>query len=191
MDWKVLASKRVLDNPWLRVRADDCEMPDGTRIHDYFVLEYADWCNVLALTSAQEVVLVKQYRHGLGLVSLELPGGMVDVPASAGVSAQEAARVAVKRELLEETGYGGGTFTHLASLSPNPATQNNLIHSFLALDVSLTGVQHLDSSEDIEVVLKPLPELIALALRGELMQTMQMSTLLLALGQLGRIDTGG
>lgn len=184
MAWKVLGTKRLFDNPWLTVRQDDVGLPNGQRIEDYFVLEYPDWCHVLALTPDNDVVLVKQYRHPLEEDSLELPGGVVDETGDR----QAAALSAVKRELLEETGYGGGMFKHLASLSPNPATHNNLMHSFIATDVKLQASQSLDATEEIEVVLKPLAEFIDLAAQGKIMQTMQVSTLFLALHQLGMIE---
>ena len=192
MTWKVLGSKQLFKNPWLSVRQDDCLLPNAQRIEDYFVLEYPDWCHVLALTPDKNVVLVKQYRHALGEDSLELSGGVVDEPVDeAGdetEGGQRAALSAVKRELLEETGYAGGTFTHLASLSPNPATHNNLIHSFIAQGVTPYAEQALDATEDIEVVLKPLSKVVALAAQGKIMQTMQVSTLFLALHHLGMIE---
>lgn len=184
MDWKVLNSRYLVENPWLRLRADTCKLPSGLQVEDYFVIEAPDWCHVIALTDQNEVVLVKQYRHALGAATLELPGGVVDEKGDRQVSAL----TAVKRELLEETGYGGGTYTHLASLSPNPARYNNLMHSFIAQGVTLQAEQALDSTEDIGIVLKPLDEFITLAAQGKIMQTMQVSTLFLALHHLGMIS---
>ena len=183
MRWQTLSSTYLIENPWLTVRKDSCKLSNGKQIDDYFVLEYTDWCNVLALTPEMDVVLTKQYRHGLGQIGLELPGGMVDE------TGESAALKAIQRELLEETGYGGGQFTHLAALSPNPAIQTNLTHSFIAENVELIGAQELESTEDIEVVLKPLHDVIQLAVTGKLMQSMHVSTLFLALAHLGRVST--
>ena len=173
--WKILESHHLHKN----VRIDKCELPGG-QVIDGFVLEFGDWVNVIALTHQQDVVLVRQYRHGAQKVLLELPGGVMDPE-------DESPLHAARRELLEETGYTSDTFIQIGCLSPNPANHTNLIYSFLATDASLVGSQSLDDTEDIEVLLKPLDEVIAMAKNGELLQTMQVSAVFFALAHLGRI----
>ena len=173
--WKILESHHIHKN----VRIDKCELPNGMVI-DGFVLEYRDWVTVIALTKQQEMVLVRQYRHGAQKVILELPGGAMDAEDQ---SPMQAAR----RELLEETGFASDTFIQIGCVSPNPANQTNLIYSFLALDAEKVGGQHLDSTEDIEVVLKPLDEVIRMAKKGELLQSMQVSAVFFALAYWDRI----
>ena len=173
--WKILESHHIHKN----VRIDKCELPNGMVI-DGFVLEYRDWVTVIALTKQQEMVLVRQYRHGAQKVILELPGGAMDAEDQ---SPMQAAR----RELLEETGYASDTFIQIGCVSPNPANQTNLIYSFLALDAEKVGGQHLDSTEDIEVVLKPLDDVIRMAKNGELLQSMQVSAVFFALAYWDRI----
>ncbi len=172
--WKIIESRHLHPN----VRIDRCELPDGNVIEG-FVLEYTDWATVIALTKDQEVVLIRQYRHGAQKVILELPGGA----SEAGESPLQAAR----RELLEETGYTSDHFIQIGCVSPNPANQTNLIYSFLALEAYPAGEQDLDESEEIEVVLKPLEELIAMAKDGELLQSMQVSAVFFMLSYLRRI----
>jgi ADP-ribose pyrophosphatase len=174
--WKILESYHLHEH----VRIDKCELPDG-KIIDGFVIEYRDWATVLALTRDQQVVLVRQYRHGAQKVILELPGGAMEPD---GESPLEAAR----RELLEETGYTSDNFLQIGCVSPNPANQTNLIYSFLALDVEKVDGQNLDDTEEIEVLLKPLQEVIAMTKNGELLQTMQVSAVFFALAYLGRIN---
>lgn len=86
----------VLRDRWISVHADDCVTAEGVEISPYYVLEYPDWVNVVALDEYDHVLLIRQYRHGLGRISLELPCG----GAEPGESTLDAAR----RELLEETG---------------------------------------------------------------------------------------
>jgi ADP-ribose pyrophosphatase len=173
--WKILESHHLHKN----VRIDTCELPDG-KVIEGFVLEYGDWATIVALTRDQEVVLVRQYRHGAQKVILELPGGAME---AGDASPMEAAR----RELLEETGYTSDTFIQIGCVSPNPANQTNLIYSFLALDAEKVGSQNLDDTEEIEVILKPLEEVIGMAKKGELLQSMQVSAVFFTLAYLDRI----
>jgi 8-oxo-dGTP pyrophosphatase MutT (NUDIX family) len=173
--WKILESHHLHKY----VRIDKCELPNGMVI-DGFVLEYGDWATILALTKQQEVVLIRQYRHGAQKVILELPGGAMEAE-------DESPMQAARRELLEETGYASDNFIQIGCVSPNPANQTNLIYSFLALDAEKVGGQDLDATEDIEVVLKPLEEVIRKAKTGELFQSMQVSTVFFALSYWDRI----
>jgi 8-oxo-dGTP pyrophosphatase MutT (NUDIX family) len=173
--WKILDSHNIHKN----VRIDKCELPNGMTI-DGFVLEYGDWATIIALTKQQEVVMVRQYRHGAQKVILELPGGAME-------GEDENPMQAARRELLEETGYTSDNFIQIGCVSPNPANQTNLIYSFLALDARKVSKQNLDDAEDIEVVLKPLDEVIRMAKSGELFQSMQVSAVFFALAYWDRI----
>lgn len=144
--WKILSSEYLIRRPWLTARRDVAQLPDGRINNEYYVLEYPDWVNIIAITEEDEVVLERQYRHGLGNTCYELPCGVIEE----GETPLEAA----KRELLEETGYAGGEWKEWMVLSPNPATSNNLAHSFLATGVKKVSGQHLDATEDIEVFLR-------------------------------------
>ena len=173
--WKILESHYIHKN----VRIDKSELPNGMTI-DGFVLEYGDWATILALTKQQEVVLIRQYRHGAQKVILELPGGAMETEDGGPMQS-------ARRELLEETGYTSDNFIQIGCVSPNPANQTNLIYSFLALDAEKAGSQDLDETEDIEVVLKPLEEVIGMAKSGELFQSMQVSAVFFALAYWDRI----
>ncbi|MEM9695494.1 MAG: NUDIX hydrolase [Myxococcota bacterium] len=124
----------------------------------FVYLDSSDWVNVLALTSAEEVVLIEQYRHGIEQVTLEIPGGMVDPgeePLTAGV-----------RELEEETGFRGHRARVVGRVSPNPAIQNNWCHTVLVEDVAVHGPQALEGSEEIGVRLVPLAAIDDLVRQG-------------------------
>jgi ADP-ribose pyrophosphatase len=173
--WKILESHYLHKN----VRIDTCELPDGKML-DGFVLEFRDWVTIVALTSVHEVVLERQYRHGAQKVILELPGGTMDAE-------DETPMQAARRELLEETGYASDSFIQIGCVSPNPANHTNMIYTYLALDAEKVGSQNLDETEEIEVLLKPLDEVIAMAKNSELLQSMQVGALFFALAYLDRI----
>ena len=143
--WKILSSEYLVRRPWLTARRDVAELPDGRVNHEYYVLEYPDWVNIIAITKDGRMVLERQYRHALGKTCYELPCGVIEE----GETPLEAA----KRELLEETGHAGGEWTEWMTLSPNPATSTNLAHSFFAVGVEKVSGQHLDATEDIDVFL--------------------------------------
>ena len=146
--WKILSSEYLVKRPWLTARRDVAELPDGRINHEYYVLEYPDWVNIIAITKDGKIVMERQYRHALGNTCYELPCGVIEM----GETPLEAA----KRELLEETGFAGGEWQEWMTLSPNPATSTNLAHSFLAVDVEKVSGQHLDATEDIDVyILEP------------------------------------
>ncbi len=179
-DWKLLDSQYIVRDRWLQLRADTCQLPSSRIIEPYYVLEYPTWVNLVALTSSDEVVMVQLYRHGIGQTVLELPSGTVE---SEDVSILEAA----KRELLEETGYGGGEFVETGMLSPNSANHANYVHCFVATDVDRVRPPTIDETERVETVLLPLGEVVDLAKNNRLMQAMHVSSLFLALHHLGRL----
>lgn len=170
-----MKSRQLLSTNYLSVRADQCEMPDGRVSSDYYVLEFTDWVNIVALTADRQIVLIEQYRHAAGEVQLEIPGGVVD--AHKGESPIEAA----SRELAEETGYSCAKLLFLGRHRPNPALQNNWVHTFLAMDCQLTGSTKFDAGENINTVLKPLTEVEELVRTGGIKHSIIMASLWLAL----------
>lgn len=143
--WKTLESKYIIKRPWLTARVDKVELPNGTVHPEYYVLEYPEWVNVIAITAEGKFVMVEQYRHGLADVFTELVAGVVEN----GEDPLQAAR----RELLEETGYGNGEWQLFTVLSANPSSMTNLTYTFLATGVEPVTEQHLDATEDIAVKL--------------------------------------
>lgn len=168
--WKVLRSEYIAREPWFTVRHECVELPNGSRVPDYYVFEYPDWVNVIAITRDGMFVLIDQYRHGLGRTDYELPAGVCDPTDT---SPLEAAR----RELLEETGFGGGQWQETMVLSANPATQNNLTHCFIATDVERIAAQHLETTEDLRVHLLSREEVRKLLEQGGIIQAMMSAPL--------------
>jgi 8-oxo-dGTP pyrophosphatase MutT (NUDIX family) len=165
---------KILESTYLRkkIRLDKCELPNG-KILEPIVFEFQTWVAVLALTKNQEVLLIKQYRHGIQDVIWEFPGGVVDE----GESPLEG----VRRELLEETGYTTDKIIEVGKFFPDPSLQSNKMYAFLALDVEKVAIQHLDDAEEIEVCPTPLEEVVRMAKEGELSNALQVAVLFYAL----------
>ena len=184
LDWKLLHSEYVLHDRWLALRADTCQLPNGRTMVPYSVLEYPPWVNVVALTADQQVVLVRQYRHGVRQTLLELPSGAVD-------AADASPLAAAPRELLEETGYGAGAVVETGRLSPNPAPHTHLTYCCLATEVRWVAEPHPEETEPLETVLLPLAEVVRLGSTGGLLQALPVGALLFALQALGKLSWRG
>ena len=169
MKWKTLSQKYLIEKPWLTARVDKVELPTGAIIDEYYVLEYPDWVNTIAITKEGEFVFVRQYRYAIGKTVNELCAGVIEK----GEDPMDAA----KRELMEETGFGGGKWQKWMTISANPSTHTNLTHCYLALDVERMDVQHLDQAEDIEVRLFSRDEVMEMLEKGEIWQSLMAARL--------------
>lgn len=170
MKWKVLGSEYLLREPWLTVRRDNVELPNGNRISEYYVLEYPNWVSVLAVTKEGQLVLIRQYRHGLRYTGYELSAGVCE---KTDASPLESA----KRELWEETGYGNGHWEEFMVSSANPGTHTNQTYCYLATDVELVSAQHLESTEDITVHLFTPDEVRQMLIHDEIKQSLHAAPL--------------
>ena len=171
--WRILASDYRISTPFLRLRADRVELPDGRIVEDYFVRESRGFCVIFALTHDLRVVLVRQYKHGIGEVVLELPAGSIDP----GETPAECAA----RELREETGYGAGSMVHVRTFVTDPTNSDSRFHLYLAREVRLAYAPDPDVTEEIEVVLAPLDEVRAMAWDGRIAAGSQVAALVTAL----------
>ncbi len=169
MKWKTLSQKYLMKRPWMTARVDKVQLPTGAIIDEYYVLEYPDWVNTIAITKEGKFVFVRQYRYALGKTVNELCAGVIEE----GEDPMDAA----KRELLEETGFGGGNWQKWMELSANASTNTNITHCFLATDVELQGILHLDNGEDIEVRIFSREEVLGMLQRGEIWQSLMAAPL--------------
>jgi 8-oxo-dGTP pyrophosphatase MutT (NUDIX family) len=171
--WRLLESIYSFSDRWLRLRSDTVRLPGGSTLTPYHVIEAADWVNVVAISAAGCIVLVEQYRHAVTRTMLEIPAGHID--------SRETPEAAARRELTEETGYGGGTWHALGALHPAASRFNNRVHSFLALDVTKVAQPVLEESETLHLHEVPWPEFVAGLRTGRLQlpEANQMSSLLL------------
>jgi ADP-ribose pyrophosphatase len=181
MNWKVLSSESIFKDLWFKVRRDRCETPEGKIIDPFYVYEFPEWVTAVPVTEDGKIVMVRQYRHALGITNIELPGGCVD-------DSDKNFEEAMARELMEETGYSFSSYESLGKISANPATNNNLMHLFLARGGKKVGPQQLDSTEEIEVELWTIDEVKQLLKENKLMHAMHVTCLLYAFEKMGELS---
>ena len=167
--WKILESTYISRRPWMTARLDKVQLPDGRINPEYWVLEFPDWVNVIAITKDGEMVMVRQYRHALGVTEYELCAGVMEE----GETPLQAAR----RELMEETGFGGGEWTEYMTICANPSNHTNLAHTFLAIGVEPLSEQHLDDTEELTCHLLSQQDVFDMLQRGEILQALMAAPL--------------
>ncbi len=177
--WKKLSTTYIHKGAWATLRTDKCEMPNGHIVEDYYVLEYDNWVNAVAITEDNKIILVHQYRHAAGIVSLEIPGGVIDEG--------ETPEQAVQRELLEETGYYFDNFEPLCTIYANPSTANNHTYCYLAKGGKKVQEQKLDAQEEIIVETFTIDEVKQLLKNNKIAQALHCTGLFYALLKLEQL----
>lgn len=179
MFWSVLSSEYISNHIYFTARRDRCQRQDGVIVDPYFVVELPTSATALALSESGKVLMVRQYRHPIGEVVLETPGGFID-PG-------EDFATGMKRELLEETGYEFPHIEYLARVAANPGILNNYTELYLATGGIKKAPQKLDHNEEIEVVEIELDELVRMLLAGEIKQSLHVNCIFYALLRLKRL----
>jgi 8-oxo-dGTP pyrophosphatase MutT (NUDIX family) len=171
--WQLLDSTYSFRDRWLSVRSDTVRLPDGKTLSPYHVVEVADWVNVVAISDADNLILVEQYRHAVKRTLLEIPAGHVDP--------KENCETAARRELVEETGYGDGTWHPLGRLHPAASRFANQVHTYLALGVRKVGEPSLEESENLNIHEVPWSDFVVALHSGklQLFEANQMSSVFL------------
>ena len=170
--WQVLERKQLVQRSFLTLWQDRVRLPNGATIDDFCVLDTPDWAAVLCITPERQVVLVRQYRHGIRATSLELPAGALE--------SSEPPLAGAQRELAEETGYVSQSWQPLLQASLDPARASAQAHFFCARDALCTRSPQLDASEDIETLLVSPAELFALIESRELVHGIHIAAILMA-----------
>lgn len=181
LEWKTLSSDYLFNDTWLRARRDKCERPDGKIVYPYYVMEYPQWVTGFGLTEDNKVILVQQYRHALGEVCMELPGGCID-------ATDASHEAAVRREFLEETGYEFDTAEYLGRTSANPSTNANVLHMYILKGGRKVQEQELDHNEEIRVFLVSMEDFATMLRENQFIQSMHVTNILFAMLRLGRLQ---
>lgn len=180
LTWKTISSEYLSKHIYFTARRDRCQRNDGVIIDPYFVVELPTAATAFALTADNKVVLVKQYRYPIAEVSLETPGGFVDEG--------EAFDTAMKRELLEETGYEFDQVEYLGKFAANPGVLNNYTEMFFATGGSKVAGQSLDKNEEIEVVELSIEEVIEQVMAQKIVQAVHVNCIFFALLKMGKLS---
>jgi 8-oxo-dGTP pyrophosphatase MutT (NUDIX family) len=143
--WRVLASSYLVQSPFMRLRVDEVELPDGTIVPNYYVRESAGFVTIFALTVERQVILVRQYRYGSDAIHLELPAGMLE-------DGEEPLECAL-RELAEETGYEVESCEPAAQYLPEPVRSTARAYVYIGLRARKTREPTLDPTEHLQVEL--------------------------------------
>ena len=151
-DWPIINRELIGDFKLFSLNKKKVRSPRTGEVREVQTLHFPDWVLVLAITPQEEVVMVRQYRHGTEQVCLELPGGLVD-------AADDSPEISARRELLEETGYQANEIKLVGECCPQPAILTNKCLFYLAPDAVRVQTQNLDAGEDIEILEIPLKEI--------------------------------
>src|SRR5688500_16686898 len=180
MNWKILSSEYLFNDLWFKVRKDKCVTPQGKIVDPYYVYEFPTWVTAVAITEDRKIVLERQCRHACGETCIEIPGGCVD-------DTDNGLEEAIKRELLEETGYSFSSYEYLGKISANPSTNSNLMHMFLAKGGRKVASQELEHNEEIEIDLVTIDELKQMLGENKIVQAMHDTCIMDAVEKMGEL----
>jgi 8-oxo-dGTP pyrophosphatase MutT (NUDIX family) len=158
--WEVVETEELQECKVFAVRRTMARSPVTGEIHPFFQIDASEWVNVVPITADDELVMVRQYRHGSREITLEIPGGIVDPGETPGEAAA--------RELLEETGYRAERVEAIGSVNPNPALFGNRCHTFLAPGVVPVAPIQNTQLEETSVELVPVAEILDHLRRGRI-----------------------
>jgi 8-oxo-dGTP pyrophosphatase MutT (NUDIX family) len=167
--WSRKGSEQIADCRVFTVHQTRSVSPVDASEHSFFLVNSGEWVNLVPITENNEIVCIRQFRHGSEKITLEIPGGLVD-------SGEEPA-VAAARECLEETGYLANDIESLGVLNPNPAIHPNHLHTFVARGVERVADIANTATERTDVQLIPMHQVPEMLVSGEIDHALVAATL--------------
>lgn len=144
--WQIIGSKDIYDaSPWIRVSIQEVRLPNGKVVDNFHRVKMPEYAVVVARTSDGRMIMERQYKHGVGKVSLMLPGGLIE-PGEEPIAA-------ARRELVEETGYSAQNWQSLGSFVANANYGCGKAHIFVAENAKKIKAPDSGDLEEMEIVL--------------------------------------
>jgi len=159
--WKTLKEKVIYTTPWCRLTEETVQLPDGVVIDNYSLVELNDVVMILPVTDKKEVIMERQYRHGVRKTLLELPAGTYDAK-------KEKPEDAIRRELLEETGYKIKNLRYLGKIYEYPTKEKHSINIYLGTSLIYEPINFKEATENIEIVKVPWEKIESMIENGEI-----------------------
>ena len=159
--WKTKKTAQLIDTHWVKVRRDTVELPNGQTIEDFYAITINDAAAIVALDDAGNIILKKEYRYCYDRELIEVPAGTFEEGETDGLSV-------AKRELLEETGYISEDWLYLGATVESSAKLTNYMHIYFANHCRKVSGQHLDATEELDVLLVPLGQAVEMVMDNEI-----------------------
>lgn len=159
--WKTQKSEKLIDNDWVKVRKDAVELPNGQSIEDFYAVTIHDAAAIVALDDEGNIILKKEYRYCYDRSLIEVPAGTFEENETDGLTV-------AKRELLEETGYASEDWTYLGATVESSAKLTNYMHIYFANHCRKISGQHLDETEELDVIVIPLSKAVEMVMTNEI-----------------------
>lgn len=159
--WKTKKTERLIDTHWVKVRRDEVELPNGEFIEDFYAITINDAAAIVALDDAGNIILKKEYRYCYDRNLIEVPAGTFEEGESDGL-------LVAQRELLEETGYISDDWQYLGATVESSAKLTNYMHIYFANHCHKVSGQHLDATEELDVLLMPLEQAVDMVMSNEI-----------------------
>lgn len=175
--WTILEEQDVSPSPWFPVTRQKVQLPNGHVVDDYYVSQLGDVVQVLAITQDNKIVLTRQYKHGIGEILIEVPGGM----QQKGKTLLQSAIA----ELEEECGIKAAEadLKLIGKIAINPTKLKQVTYGYILFNAQFNSVQKFDVTENIEVITIPAPEVLRMVDEGEIWVTDSMNFILMAARQ--------